>query len=167
MEDNSKFLWPSQKSWTLRGRSRIMLTRFLPYAYIPLQSILIHVFQTSNFAKNWRFQDHISPRDHSSITSACFWLFKAHPPTYVSINSTVNWHSLPFSDPTNPPLCWRNTWMVPKQHTYVHISNKLSESQKSYANAQSYVIWKALIFTAQSWNMAYLVWKESSSSKQF
>ena len=39
--------------------------------------------------------------DHSSITSACFWLFQAHPPTYVSINSTVNQQKLPFSDPTH------------------------------------------------------------------
>ena len=38
-----------------------------------------------------------------------------HPPTrnYVSINSTVNQQKLPFSDPTHPLLCWRNTWMVP------------------------------------------------------
>ena len=35
------------------------------------------------------------------------------PPTNVSINSTVNQLKLPFSDPTHPPLCWRNTWMVP------------------------------------------------------
>ena len=27
------------------------------------------------------------------------------PPTYVSINSTVNQQKLPFSDPTHPPLC--------------------------------------------------------------
>ena len=42
-------------------------------------------------------------RDHSSITSACFWLFKAHPPTYVRINSTVNQQKLylSFSDPTH------------------------------------------------------------------
>ena len=34
------------------------------------------------------------------------------PPTYVSINSTVNQQKLTFSEPTHPPLCWRNTWMV-------------------------------------------------------
>ena len=37
------------------------------------------------------------------------------PPTYVSINSTVNQQKLPFSDPTHQPLCWHNTWMVPKR----------------------------------------------------
>ena len=31
------------------------------------------------------------------------------PPTYVSIKSTVNQQKLSFSDPTHPPLCWRNT----------------------------------------------------------
>ena len=40
------------------------------------------------------------------------WLYKAHPPTYVSMNSTVNQQKLPFSNPTNQP-CWHNTWMVP------------------------------------------------------
>ena len=29
------------------------------------------------------------------------------------IYSTVNHQELPFSDPTHPPLWWRNTWMVP------------------------------------------------------
>ena len=29
------------------------------------------------------------------------------------IYSTVNHQKLPFSDPTHPPLWWRNTWMVP------------------------------------------------------
>ena len=29
------------------------------------------------------------------------------------INSTVNHQKLPFSDPTHPPLWWRNTWMPP------------------------------------------------------
>ena len=33
---------------------------------------------------------------------------------HISINSTVNQGKLPFSDPTHPPLCWRNTWMVPR-----------------------------------------------------
>ena len=45
------------------------------------------------------------------------------PSTYVSINSTVNQQKLPFSDPTHPPLCWRNTWMVPKRG-YVIVFNK-------------------------------------------
>ena len=27
------------------------------------------------------------------------------PPTYVSINSTVNQQKLPFSDPKHPPFC--------------------------------------------------------------
>ena len=40
-------------------------------------------------------------RDHSSITSACFWLFQAHPSIYISIDSVVNQQTLPFSDPTN------------------------------------------------------------------
>ena len=31
------------------------------------------------------------------------------------IYSTVNHQELPFSDPTHPPLWWRNTWMVPYQ----------------------------------------------------
>ena len=44
-------------------------------------------------------------RDHSSIMSACFWLFQAHPPTNVSTNSTVTHQKFPFSDPTHPPLC--------------------------------------------------------------
>ena len=42
------------------------------------------------------------------------------PPTYVSINSNVNQQKLPFSDPTHPPLCWRNTWMVPYQIHPLH-----------------------------------------------
>ena len=29
------------------------------------------------------------------------------------INSNVNHQKLPFSDPTHPPLWWRNTWMPP------------------------------------------------------
>ena len=29
--------------------------------------------------------------------------------------STLNHQKLPFSDPTHPPLWWRNTWMVPDQ----------------------------------------------------
>ena len=52
-------------------------------------------------------------RDHSGIALAYFDILKAHPLTYVSINSTVNHQKLPFSDPTHPPLSWRNTWMVP------------------------------------------------------
>ena len=31
------------------------------------------------------------------------------------IYSTVNHQELPFSDPTHPPLWWRNIWMVPYQ----------------------------------------------------
>ena len=30
------------------------------------------------------------------------------------IYSTLNHQELPFSDPTHPPLWWRNTWMLPK-----------------------------------------------------
>ena len=40
-----------------------------------------------------------------------FWAFLG-PPTYFSINSTVNQQKLTFSDPTHPTLYWRNTWMV-------------------------------------------------------
>ena len=29
------------------------------------------------------------------------------------IYSTLNHQKLPFSDPTHPPLWWRNTWMLP------------------------------------------------------
>ena len=36
------------------------------------------------------------------------------PLSPLMIYSTVNHQKLPFSDPTNPPLWWRNTWMVPK-----------------------------------------------------
>ena len=50
-----------------------------------------------------------SLRDHSSITSSCFWLFKAHPPTSLMVYSTVNHQKLPFSDLTHPLLWWRNT----------------------------------------------------------
>ena len=53
--------------------------------------------------------------DHSSITSSCFWVFKAHPPTSLMIYSIVNHQKLPFSDTIHPPLWWRNTWMVPYQ----------------------------------------------------
>ena len=35
------------------------------------------------------------------------------PPTPLMIYSTVNHQKLSFSDPTHPPLWWRNTWMVP------------------------------------------------------
>ena len=45
-----------------------------------------------------------------SMFLALLW---AHLPTYVSINRTVNQQKMPFSDPTHPPLCWRNTWMIP------------------------------------------------------
>ena len=37
------------------------------------------------------------------------------PPTSWMIYSTVNHQKLPFSNPTHPPLWWRNTWMVPTQ----------------------------------------------------
>ena len=42
---------------------------------------------------------------------SCFWLLG--PPTSLMIYSTVNHQKLPFSDPTHPPLWWRNTWMLP------------------------------------------------------
>ena len=32
---------------------------------------------------------------------------------FLMIYSTVNHQRLPFSDPTHPPLWWRNTWMPP------------------------------------------------------
>ena len=54
----------------------------------------------------------ICSRDHASITSSCFWLFKAHPSTSLIIYSTVNHKKLQFTDTTDPPLWWRNTWMV-------------------------------------------------------
>ena len=66
-----------------------------------------------NFFIHVIFQNQAQVRDHSSITWACYWIFLG-PPTYVSINSTVNQQKLPFSDPTYPLLCWRNNWMVPK-----------------------------------------------------
>ena len=52
-------------------------------------------------------------KDHSSITSSCFWLFYAHPPNSLMIYSTVNHQEFPFFDPTHPPPWWRNTWMPP------------------------------------------------------
>ena len=35
------------------------------------------------------------------------------PPTSLMIYTTVNHQKLPISNPTHPPLWWRNTWMVP------------------------------------------------------
>ena len=41
------------------------------------------------------------------------------PPTSLMIYSTVNHQKLTFSNPTHPPLWWRNTWMVPfKKNCY-------------------------------------------------
>ena len=68
------------------------------------------------------------------------------PPTYVSINSTVNQQKLPFSDPTHPLLCWRNTWMVPNCMPYfrdrtfwgccgqVEVIFKLKEENEEFYN---------------------------------
>ena len=42
-----------------------------------------------------------------------FLAFLGPPTTSLMIYGTVNHQKLPFSDPTHPPLWWRNTWMVP------------------------------------------------------
>ena len=36
------------------------------------------------------------------------------PPTFLMIYSTENHQKLPHSDPTYPPLWWRNTWTPPR-----------------------------------------------------
>ena len=50
-----------------------------------------------------------------------FWTFLG-PPNSLMIYSTINHQKLPFSDPTHPPLWWRNTWMAPNQTFYVWYS---------------------------------------------
>ena len=50
------------------------------------------------------------------------WKFHSNWPSVASATasnenkfySTVNHQKFPFSDPTHPPLWWRNTWMLPK-----------------------------------------------------
>ena len=63
-------------------------------------------------------------RDHSSITSSCFWLF-----------CTVNHQELPFSGPTHPPLWWRNTWLVPYVSSQYLISLLNSQYIWKWTNA--------------------------------
>ena len=74
-------------------------------------------------------------------------------PTYVSINSTVNQQKLPFSDPTHPTLCWRNTWMVPncKFHHFDTKSWKLVLHEYFIKNfPENISIWYLLIYS--KWN---------------
>ena len=48
------------------------------------------------------------------------------------IYSPVNHQKLPFSDPTHPPLWWRNTWMPPN----LSFENKLNDrSDRIYLNS--------------------------------
>ena len=50
-------------------------------------------------------------RDHPYVTSACFGPFLG-PPSYVSIDSTVNQQKTTLLWP-HPLICCRNIWMVP------------------------------------------------------
>ena len=60
-------------------------------------------------AANAKTQDHAMETELSTkgpfnyYVSMC--LAFLGPPTYTSINSTINQQKLPFSDPTHPPLC--------------------------------------------------------------
>ena len=48
--------------------------------------------------------------------------------TSLMIYSTVNHQKLPFSDPTHPPLWWRNTWIVPYQSPHILWASEASSS---------------------------------------
>ena len=120
---------PGGKPWSFPELNSISL--------IEIQSLSIHFttlfaeiiknlfnLHSSKKKRKWVFKDlHKWPFKYYVIIFLTF----LGPSTSLMIYRTVNHQKLPFSDPTHPPLWWRNTWMVPNQNMICSVLTECAE----------------------------------------
>ena len=80
--------------------------------------------------------------------------------TILMIYSTVNHQKLPFSDPTHPPLWWRNTWMVPLQNLHSTLTNN-----SFFCVSCPILNFQWVMSGSQSWN--FIHWDQTNPSKVY